>query len=355
MRLALLFIGVCSIVAAQSAEYERARRLLAEGRPTEAAAIYRELLRVQPRSADLHLNLSVAEYKASRFREAAASASDALKLSPDLLPARLFLGASYLELGRFEEAGESLGRVVAADPRERNARLMLAEALLGSGRPKAAIEHFRAAAEMLAANPRVWYGLAASYQAVGESVAADEAWKKLLTLPPSVQSYTHSAEVLNAEYRWQEAAGEWNKALKLAPDNTKVRYGLAWSLYRNRDYDSALETLKPLLPNANADVQFLYGASLLNLQRPSDAMPYLRSAIDLNPGLVPARAALGQALLQLGKPEEAIPLLVASTSTDEDGSIHFQLFRAYQLTKNPAAAQQALYGYQKIRSKLRVR
>jgi predicted Zn-dependent protease len=351
MRFVIFLIAVCSVALAQSEEYERAQRLLRDGRPTEAAAIYRDLLRTQPKSADLHLNLSVAEYKAAHFHEAAASASEALKLAPYLVPASLFLGASYLELGRFNEAVDALRRVVAADPRERNGRLMLAEALAGAG-DKSAIEQFRAAAELLQTNPRVWYGLAASYDAAGEKAAAAQAWDRLSTLPPSVQSHMRNAEVLNKALRWQEAVSEWKEALQIEPGNSKVRYGLAWSLFRNRDYDATLETLKPLLPAATADVRFLYGASLLNLQRPSEAIPHLRSALAINPGLLPASAALGQALLQMEKPEEAIPLLAASTSVDQDGSIHFQLFRAYQLTKNTAEAQKALAQYQRLRSRL---
>ena len=352
MRFVIFLVAVCSVALAQSEAYERARRLLGDGRPTEAAAIYRDLLRAQPKSADLHLNLSVAEYKAAHFREAAASASEALKLAPNLLPASLFLGASYLELGRFKEAVDALRRVVAADPRERNGRLMLAEALAGTGDMKSAIEHFRAAAELLPTNPRVWYGLAASYDAAGEKAAAAQAWDRLSTLPPSVQSHMRNAEVFNKALRWQEAVIEWNEALKIEPGNSKVRYGLAWSLFRNRDYDATLETLKPLLPAPTADVRFLYGASLLNLQRPSEAIPHLRSALAINPGLLPASAALGQALLQMEKPEDAIPLLAASTSIDQDGSIHFQLFRAYQLTKNTAEAQKTLAEYQRLRSRL---
>ncbi len=354
MRLAILLIGLCPVAFAQSEAYERARRLLADGRPTEAAAIYRDLLRAQPASADLHLNLSVAEYKAARFREAAASASDALKLAPDLLPANLFLGASYLELGRFKDAVDALRRVVAADPHERNGRLMLAEALAGAGDPNSAIQHFRGAGELLPTNPRVWYGLATSYETVGDKAAAAQAWDRLSALPPSVQSHMRNAEVFNRALRWHEAATEWTEALKIEPGNSKIRYGLAWSLFRNRDYDATLETLKPLLQEPTADVRFLYGASLLNLQRPSEAIPHLRSALAINPDLLPASAALGQALLQLEKPEEAIPLLAASTSIDQDGSIHFQLFRAYQLTKNSAEAQKALAEYQRLRSRYSV-
>jgi predicted Zn-dependent protease len=352
MRLPILLILGCLAGFGQGDDYERARRLLANGRPAEAAAIYRQLLRAQPRSSDLYVNLSVAEYKAARFHEAAASASEALKIAPDLLPARLFLGASYLELARFEEAVEALERVVAADPRERNGQLMLAEALAGAGDPKRALAHFRAATELLPTNPRALYGLASACEAVGEKAAAAAAWAKLSALPASAQSHMRNAEVFNQSLRWQEASREWNEALKKEPANRKARYGLAWSQFRNRDYDTALQTLEPLLSTPTVDVQFVYGASLLNLQRPSEAVPYLQSALDLNPALVPARAALGQALLQMGKPEDAIPLLAAARSIDGDGAIHFQLFRAYQLTHKTDEARRALASYQRLRSKL---
>ena len=40
--------------------------------------------------------------------------------------------------------------------------------------------------------------------------------------------------------------------------------------------------------------------------------------------------------------------------SNQDGSIHFQLFRAYQLTKNSAEAQKALAQYQRLRSRYSV-
>ncbi len=145
---------------------------------------------------------------------------------------------------------------------------------------------------------------------------------------------------------------EWREGLKLAPHDKTVRVGLAWSLFRSRDYDGAMAVMEPLKSSDRADVQFLYGASLLNLQRPAEAVPYLKAAISRDPNLLPARAALGQALLQTGKPEEAIGLLADSISLDQDGSIHFQLFRAYQLTNRSAEAQQALAAYQRLRASL---
>jgi predicted Zn-dependent protease len=74
-------------------------------------------------------------------------------------------------------------------------------------------------------------------------------------------------------------------------------------------------------------VNFLCGATLLNLQRPTEAVPYLRSAVTTNPRLLPTPAAIGQALLQTGKAEEAIRHLKAGLATDEDGDTHFRSLR----------------------------
>jgi predicted Zn-dependent protease len=347
----LLLVLVPLLLFAQSGEYERARQLLNSGQAMEAATIYRELSRRDARNPDLLVNLSIAEYKAGRYREAAESAAAALKLSPDLTPASLFLGASYLELGKFAEAADALQRVIASNPNDRNARLMFGEALLGAGRADAAVEHLKAASEMLPDNPRVWYGLARAYDMSGRPGPAGEASKRLMALPPSLESHVRAAEIHAAALRWREASDGWREALKLAPGRPSVRVGLAWSLFRLRDYDGAMAKLKPLLtPDSTAEVEFLYGASLLNMQQPAEAMPYLRAALARDPKMSPARAALGQALLQSGKPAEAIPLLEQSIAGDRNGSVLFQLFRAYQLTNRTAEAEKALAAYQRLRS-----
>ncbi len=88
------------------------------------------------------------------------------------------------------------------------------------------------------------------------------------------------------------------------------------------------------------------------MQQPEKAIPSLNDALTLDPRFLPARAGLGQALLQTGKPAEAIPLLESAIGTDQDGSLHFQLFRAYQLTGQAAKASEALAGYQRLRASL---
>jgi len=181
---------------------------------------------------------------------------------------------------------------------------------------------------------------------------ADESYARLSQLAPSVESHLHAAKVLDAAGRHREAVAEWRNGLQLAPQNIQAQLGLAWSLYLLRDYDPVLPILAHLLeiqPDSG-DMEFLYGATLLNLEKPEAAIPHLQAALGRNPQMRAAQAALGQALLRCGRPEQAIPYLQASLAEDSDGDAHFQLFRAFQLTGKEDLAKRALADYRKIRA-----
>ena len=102
----------------------------------------------------------------------------------------------------------------------------------------------------------------------------------------------------------------------------------------------------------SAEVNFLYGATLLNMEKPDAAVSYLQAALKQSPQMRAAEAALGQALLRCGKPEQAIPYLQAALAEDTDGDTHFQLFRALQLTGKTDLAKQAFADYQQFRASL---
>jgi hypothetical protein len=52
--------------------------------------------------------------------------------------------------------------------------------------------------------------------------------------------------------------------------------------------------------------------------------------------------------MRMDIPAEAIPHLKAALPLDQDGSLHFQLSRAYERTGNSVLAKQALQEYEKI-------
>jgi tetratricopeptide (TPR) repeat protein len=181
------------------------------------------------------------------------------------------------------------------------------------------------------------------------SELAHQAYARLLQLPPSLEAHLHNAKMLDDSGFAREAAAEWREALTLAPGDVQIGTTLVWSLYRADEFDSALPILEELLLNGTStrELNFLYGATLLNLDQPEKAIAPLESAIRLDDNFLPAHAALGQALIEIGKPALAIPHLKAALPGDEDGKTHFGLFRAYQLTGQTELAAHARAAYEK--------
>jgi tetratricopeptide (TPR) repeat protein len=347
-------------MAPPSEPLARARDLVIAGKPEQAAAIYQELVRKFPENPELRVDLCIAHYKAGHYKASAEAAKAALKLRPELPAANLFLGASYLQLDEFASAIPPLQKALEQQSADRNARLALAEALSGAQRYEEAAEQFQKLSEIISNSPGIWYGLGKCYeklsaQANGQSEhyreLAEQAYARLEQLPRSPESYMHAAEVREKSSEWVEAAKEWREALALAPHDNRARAGLAWALYRARDYAPALEVIGQMRKDGldSTVMNFLTGGCWLNLQQPEKSLAYLGKAIAADSGFLPAKAALGQALLQTGNARKAIPLLRAALSIDDDGTIHFQLYRAYATAGEAEAAKQALTDYEEFK------
>lgn len=350
-------------VAPSSEPLRRARDFVIAGKPEQAVPIYQELVRKFPNNPALHVDLCVAQYKARRYRDSAEAAKAALRLQPELPSANLFLGASYLQLGEYAAAIPPLQKALEAQSTERNARLALAEAFSGAGQYEQATQQFQKLSQILPDSPKVWYGLGHCYDklselAPGQSARyrqlAQQAYNRLDQQPPSLESRIHAAELLDRSSEWMEAAKLWRKALELAPHDNRARGGLAWALFRARDYKPALKVIESMRKDGfdSAVVNFLTGGCWLNLQQPEKSIPYLEKAIAADSHFLPAKAALGQVLLQTGKARAAIPYLRAALSVDEDGTTHFQLYRAYSITGQTEAAKRALADYEEFKKRL---
>jgi tetratricopeptide (TPR) repeat protein len=102
---------------------------------------------------------------------------------------------------------------------------------------------------------------------------------------------------------------------------------------------------------AAADWNFMMGESLWRTQQAEKALPYLERALNSNPKMLPAHAALGLALVSLGRNSEAIPHLESAVSLDDDGSLHYSLARAYQATGDKERARASMEQYTQIKKR----
>ena len=184
---------------------------------------------------------------------------------------------------------------------------------------------------------------------------ARQSFARLLELPESPERYRFQAETQRDQGKHAPAIAAWKDALRLAPGHPDFQRELAASLLAAREYLEAQLVTSQLLiaePQA-ADLQHLQGDLFLAQQQAEAAIPYLEKAVALDPRLLPARASLARALAQAGRPADALPHATAALPLDSDGSLHFQLARAYQAAGQHDAAQKAMAQYQQIQAKLR--
>lgn len=194
-------------------------------------------------------------------------------------------------------------------------------------------------------------GVASAYwQTRAYNELAVGAFGKLAALPESVELHSLLADVAAGRGQFLDAAKEWRAAMKLDPADSRLVGELAAALFQGRDYAGAVPLLEELLKKepASAEWNYYLGESYLRLEKPDRALEYLETSAKLEPGQLPVRAALGLTLMRLDRAKDAVGHLEASVSIDEDGSLHYQLAKAYQAAGDGEGAKAAMADYQKI-------
>ncbi|HUG44878.1 MAG TPA: tetratricopeptide repeat protein [Acidobacteriota bacterium] len=182
---------------------------------------------------------------------------------------------------------------------------------------------------------------------------ASEAFAQLGGLPSSFELHSIAAEIHQNQGRFLEAARDWRQALERRPEDRSAKTGLAFALFFSRNYDEAEPLVDELLADSPDDPQlnYLAGAMRLNREEPEASLEYLNKAVRLDPEDLSARSSLGRALLALGRQEEAVPHLEKALSTDQDGSLHYQLAQAHRAVGNQEKARETLQKYQELQSR----
>lgn len=182
---------------------------------------------------------------------------------------------------------------------------------------------------------------------------ARDAYARLAELPSSAPAEELIAKIESKRRQYVEAAKHWQVALQFSPADAHIKEQLAISLLGMADLVRARELFQELLESQpeSSELNYYLGDILLKSQKPAEALPFLHKAVDHDPGLLPAHASLARTYLALGQADKAIPHLKAALSVDEDGSLHYELGRAYQAHGQLALAQQVLKQYQEIHSK----
>lgn len=123
-------------------QLREAIKLHQSGRLSQAKALYRKILKIDPQYAEAHHNLGLVYSKKGALSEAIACFRKATTLKPDLTTAQIQLGAALQKLGRVDEAIRAYQDAIEANPRSIEAYRRLGTAHNDAGNRKEAVECF---------------------------------------------------------------------------------------------------------------------------------------------------------------------------------------------------------------------
>lgn len=359
-------------------------------------------VRAEPSDADVRGNLAEGLFATRNFRKAATEFEELARLKPNSPEVWYRLGICYQELSQesfdvlqntapgssywlalvadnrakamqMSSAFYFYRKAIAKNPELRSVHASLAEVYEKTGHagwakteqqreeqlgtPNCTIEkyvcafradRFQELANLTGKTPEVCYWKTRAYRKL-----AVEALAHLGRLPPSPQLHELLARIHTDERQFPGAVEEWQKAYDLSGKNVDVGKELVQALFQVQNFTEAGKLLEGMLQQRpkSAELNYLYGFALLSLKQTKEAARYLEVSLRLDPNSLVAHSSLAQAYLAMGDSKQAIPHLKAALPIDKDGSIHYQLARAYQSSGQMELARTMLEQYQKIHNK----
>ena len=313
-----------------------------------AEASLERIFGLDPKSARAYQMRGIRFELEKEWRKAIESYETALKLDPPLRGVWSSIARIYAR--ELNDATRSR----AADSRERRQPSpSLGIALVEKKQPREALPHLLQWRSAQPRNPDAYYYLGEAYTDLKVG-----AIQRLRTVnASSYRLHQVLAESYASTHRREEAVEEYRQVLKLRPGLPGVQFELARLLT-----DAAPEEARALLEQelridpGHFLAKSLLGQLLVALHESEKAVPLLETALAARDSLAGARKALGKALVETGKPREALDHLLRVVREDpDDEQIHFLLAQAYRALGLSSDAAREMALHQQVTRKLDAR
>ncbi len=334
---------------------ETAVELHRAGNLSEAEAIYRRILEVEPYHADaLHLlgvianqvgrsdlgadlitkaieknpnneayllNLGNAFRSLGRFDRAVAAYQSSIQLKPDYAEAYNNMGIVYRELSQTVRAMESYRKAVELRPDYAEAHNNLGILLTETGRVDEAIDALNTAVKLNAEAAEYYFNLANALRAAGQFDRATSAYENAINRNPGhADAYNNLGCLHDNQGDFSQAIVAFRKAIENRSNHAGAHNNLGRALTHIGQLDEAVSVLRSavLLNPNHAGTYNNLGIALHVQSKLEQAVDAYRKAIELEPRYVEAFCNLGVALIDQYNLDEAIEALQTALAIDDN-------------------------------------
>lgn len=187
--------------------------------------------------------------------------------------------------------------------------------LLGPARVADAEKAYRDGLALAPSDARLHNALGVLLESRQERQLAEQEYRQAIHDDPSETiSYVNLGRLLDEAGRSDEAMRNFDEALRLYQQFGYAYLERCRALYRRGSKEQALRDCRQaaiLDPQLAAAFNML-GVMQMEVDKPSEAEPNFRRAVQLSPSFEPARRNLARALKMQGKPDEVYPLGIAA-------------------------------------------
>jgi tetratricopeptide (TPR) repeat protein len=328
--------------------YADARAAQARGDNSEAIVKYQEILKADPQLAPAYNNLGLLYYNQRDYAHAIPVLRQGLRLNPQMTSASALLGTCLYATGQYEEARQALESALQGNPQDHQVEMILVRTLIQLGDNAAAAAHLHALTVRDPRNQDAWYLLGKVYLQLSQN-----AFAKVDEIDPnSALAHMMAGEIMDGMKNYQSALVEFSKAIQLDPHRAGPEEDLGNVYWEMGNWEPARRAFLAAVASDPTDCTARWKAANSLLEQHASAgqaLQELNQTIQQCGQLMQARVDRARALIQMDKPAEALPdLLAAEKETPDEPSIHFFLASVYRAQHRAADAQSELQIYARL-------
>ena len=202
-----------------------------------AVSAFRKSLKLKPNSPQTHYSLALALLAAGDATNAILEFRQSLQSQPDQPPGRLMLGVALGQNNQMDEAIQEFKQVLKIDPQSVAAFDCLAKAYMSQNRYPAAIALLKQAPP----DQSLEMDLVMAYSNYGDNEQALQLLAEMEQAnPESELPHSGMANIYTQQRRYEDAAKEFQEALRLNPKDETAKVSYIRVLLRQAKFDVAL-------------------------------------------------------------------------------------------------------------------
>lgn len=288
------------------------------------------------------IGLAIALGRESDWQGLLKLTQDWLAAEPNASDVFYLAGQAYDALGQYSAALEAYQKALQIDPNNAATWASLSSDYLALKQPDKALEAAQSGLRADSQQAAAWVSLGLAYAQLQQADKAQEALQKATSLDPtSARAWYHLGDFYFGRKQYDRANNAFWAALRIAPGSLVAREQYGISLAITNQPKRAIEALNIVVNTQPSSPACLFlGLSYIALQRPQQAVPALKKAIDIGgPTTGQAWYALGNAYTGLRQWNEAIQAYQqAVENTPENSDAWLSLIQRYRFLSRSAEA-----------------